>query len=163
MTHQSFQAPLVPPQHLHQFLDIQNSEKNKPSSIMPWFCSFSASYSLLPCAVICLRNLHLLISAQLLGKVHYMCQGCSSPQHPAQRKKGGKAHFSVDVITFLTLQSYSFDWSGAINPAVLCLFFQENLLLLLHLQQYFRESMTSSGCNPNSWGLAAAHDPTQPL
>lgn len=149
MTLQSFPAPLVPPQHLRQFLDIQSLEKNKPSIIMPWLSNLQLHSQLSFAPMGCnLPGVNFWAQPSSWGKFT-ACQGRSSPQHPARMKKGGKDHFFVDVTTFLTLPSYSFDCNRAINPAVLCLLFQESLL------QYFGEPVTISDASqiPGLWLL----------
>lgn len=125
--------------------------------------SIPASSRSLPCIVTALRNPHVLISGPQPSSwwKFTACQGHYHPRRCSMEEKGGKTPFSVDAITFLTLSSYSFDWNRAIKPAALGPWFWEILLLLL--QQHFREPVVISGCNSHPWGLPPAQDATCPL
>lgn len=113
-------------------------------------CSIRASSHSLPCVVIALRNPHVLISGPHPSSCMVKFTACQGHYHPwrsSVEEKGGKAPFSVDAITFLTLSSYSFDWNRAITQAAPGPWFWETLLLLL--QQHFGEPVVVSGCNPH--------------
>lgn len=171
MTHPSQRgasSPVLPP-YLYQFLDglhfrVQHRRVNlaleKLETSFPG-CGIRASYHSPPCAVIGLRNPHVLIpgpqpSAWWKSAV---CQGHCSPQWSSSEQKGGKAPFSVVKIAFLTLSSHSFEGNREIKlpsqghcshvspPPLLDPPFWESLLLLLllFLYQHLREPVMVTG------------------
>lgn len=115
----------APPRYLPKFLDglhfrVQHHRVNlalgKLGTSFPG-CSIWASYHSPPCAVIGLRNLHVLIPGPQPSAwwKSAACQGHCSPQWSSSEEKGGKAPFSVVKIAFLTLSSHSFEGNRAIK------------------------------------------------